>query len=150
MDMEVKTCGRCKTEKPVEDFNWKVVDQLRQSYCRHCQSEASRKHYQSNRKRYVAKSVERNKCYRRENEEYIYEYLLMHPCPCGEADPILLEFDHLSDKNDDVSNLLDRPWSRVKREIDKCQVLCVKCHRLKTAKEMNTYRYRRSLLQTTE
>jgi hypothetical protein len=58
-------------------------------------------------------------------------YLLGHPCvDCGELDPLLLDFDHLRDKVDDVATMVcnARPWSEIEAEIEKCEVRCANCH----------------------
>jgi len=46
-----------------------------------------------------------------------------------------LEFDHLEDKVRDISTLVGLACSlrRLQKEIAKCQVLCAKCYRHKTA-----------------
>jgi len=60
---------------------------------------------------------------------------MTHACPCGETDPRHLEFDHLENKERDISRLVALACSlqRLQKEIAKCQVLCSKCHRRKTA-----------------
>jgi len=68
-----------------------------------------------------------------------------HPCAdCGESDIVVLEFDHQRDKVADVSLLARDGYSldKIKREIDKCEVVCANCHRRRTAKQFGTYRYR--------
>ena len=66
------------------------------------------------------------------------------PCACGESNPILLEFDHdkSREKSHNVSCMASSGVSikTIKQEIGKCTVRCVKCHRLKTAKEENWYK----------
>lgn len=72
----------------------------------------------------------------------VYEYLLLHPCvKCGESDPVVLEFDHLSDKFKEVSRMLSGHygWEKVLLEISKCQVLCANCHRRKTYMEKKSW-----------
>lgn len=81
---------------------------------------------------------------RREVQEKVVDYLLLNPCvDCGQTNPILLEFDHVSEKNAKVSRLvgLSCSWESVKAEIDLCEVRCVSCHRMKTAAEFNHVRY---------
>lgn len=75
----------------------------------------------------------------------IFELLCSSKCAiCGEDDPLVLEFDHLFDKRLDLSALIrsTAPWEKVKRELEKCQILCSNCHKRKTHAEANSYRYR--------
>jgi hypothetical protein len=60
---------------------------------------------------------------------------------CGEADIVVLEFDHLRDKVANVAKLMqEAPWVVVEREIAKCEVVCCNCHRRRTARRARTYR----------
>src|SRR2546425_935165 len=71
------------------------------------------------------------------------EYLSAHGCvDCGEANPILLDFDHLRDKTSDVATMVvsARPWTEVQSELAKCVVRCANCHARKTAIEVGSYR----------
>lgn len=65
--------------------------------------------------------------------KYVSDYLLSHPCvDCGEADVIVLDFDHVREKKDCDVNALVYGWSslaRLMREIAKCDVRCANCHR---------------------
>lgn len=73
------------------------------------------------------------------NRRLVYSYLRVHPCvDCGESDADLLDFDHVRGvKRDSVSRMvLDRlSWMTLFREIAKCVVRCVVCHRKKTLAE---------------
>lgn len=72
-----------------------------------------------------------------------WEYLLAHPCiDCGEADPLVLEFDHRGDKRSAVVDLMRRhaPWEEIIVEIQKCDVRCANCHRRRTARVRGHYR----------
>lgn len=59
-----------------------------------------------------------------------------HPCiDCGETNPIILEFDHVTgDKQFNISNVAREGYGmkRLKDEIAKCEVRCANCHRKKT------------------
>ena len=70
-----------------------------------------------------------------ERGEYLIEYFKSHPCvDCGETDPVVLEFDHLGKKSFTVADgMKDKSWTAVLREIEKCEVVCVNCHRRRTA-----------------
>ncbi|MGH2731035.1 MAG: hypothetical protein ACRDJI_10575 [Actinomycetota bacterium] len=68
--------------------------------------------------------------------EFVVDHLKKHPCvDCGEADVIVLQFDHLEDKEFEISKgIRDRNWASVLAEIEKCEVVCANCHRRRTAK----------------
>ena len=50
----MKTCARCKEQKPLEQFNRKTETQL-QSFCKPCNKEYQREHYLSNKEMYALK-----------------------------------------------------------------------------------------------
>jgi len=80
---------------------------------------------------------------RNKTKEYILDYAMAQGCiDCGEINPLLLEFDHVSglgDKEFDIAKMSHYSIDRVKEEIEKCVVRCVCCHRLKTAIDFNWY-----------
>ena len=53
---------------------------------------------------------------------------------CGENNHIVLDFDHLKDKKYNVSRMIHDgfSWAAIKKEIAKCEVVCAKCHRIRT------------------
>lgn len=62
---------------------------------------------------------------------------LAHGCAdCGyNASAYALQFDHVrGEKKGNVSNLIrsDYAWSTIKKEIDKCEVVCANCHAIRT------------------
>ena len=75
-------------------------------------------------------------------KEYILKYLLEHPCKdCGEDDIRVLQFDHLSDKKGDITNLMNRYSLKVlMAEIAKCDVVCCNCHQIRTLTRANSWR----------
>lgn len=57
------------------------------------------------------------------------------PCyDCGATPPPeCLDFDHVSGiKLFNVSAMAGKPWELVREEIDKCQLVCACCHRIRT------------------
>ncbi len=75
--------------------------------------------------------------------DYIWTYLTEHPCvDCGEADPIVLEFDHTRDKKVNVARMVSQGYSvkTIQLEIDKCVIRCANCHRRKTAFDLGYWK----------
>jgi transposase len=69
-------------------------------------------------------------------EKYITDYKQERGCQdCKEMYPhYMLEFDHLHSKEFGISQYKKRTISleKVKQEIDKCEVVCANCHRIRT------------------
>jgi hypothetical protein len=99
-------------------------------------AEYNRAHYKENREVYIQRARGRADAVRRERVAYLVDYFRTHPCTdCGEADPVVLEFDHLGDKAFNISDgIRDRGWQALIDEIAKCEVVCANCHRRRTAK----------------
>ena len=145
----MKTCSHCKILKNNDEFytNSAKSDGLA-SHCKKCNTLWVRKRYLSNKAYYHDK----NKQARKRNAQYLLLYLLDHPCvDCGEKDPIVLDFDHISGtKIYSLSRMASTTSSieTINREIEKCVVRCANCHRRKTAKEQSWYRF--IALETTD
>jgi hypothetical protein len=129
-------CSRCGELQPVSTFAWHRRDRgQRDTYCRGCRAVYKREHYLANRERYIAAATRRKETLIAERVRFLVEFLRERPCiDCGESDPVVLEFDHLADKEFAISaGLRGRKWEDVLREIDKCEVVCANCHRRRTA-----------------
>lgn len=99
------------------------------------QKESARRHYEANKAKVKARAKEWTYNNRRKLNEWLYQYLLRHPCvDCGEADPVVLEFDHKGGKEFNVGNARQKGVSltTLKVEVGKCEVRCANCHRRKT------------------
>jgi hypothetical protein len=129
-------CSRCHELKPAADFAWrrKRLGQ-RDTFCRSCRSAYGREHYLANRQRYIDQAAKVKRRLMRERTLRLLDYFKTHPCAdCGETDPIVLEFDHLRDKQFAIGpHLVRRPWKVILAEIEKCEVVCANCHRRRTA-----------------
>lgn len=140
-----RVCARCHAEKPIDAFPIKNKARgTRRSYCLPCCREYGKEHYRQNRSYYLTKNVASRVRHRRSNRDLVYEYLLGHPCvDCGEADPVVLDFDHVdpTTKLWTVGKMLSRQGApAIKREIEKCVVRCANCHRTRTATQFGSYR----------
>jgi hypothetical protein len=141
----VKYCPGCERTLGLCEFNFE--DGAKggpQVYCRVCTRQV-RGHNRRNRAKYRARARDA-----RENQEVlerVLRYLECHPCVrCGEADPVVLEFDHIdpSPKQREIGAMISGgfSWRKIQAEIDKCAVLCVNCHRRRTAQRFGWYRLR--------
>ena len=134
MDESLQThraCPECGGRYPMGEFV------SRSNRCRLCRSAYGKDHYRQNVDYYKAKARRRQKDVVNVNKQWILEYLLEHPCvDCGEADPLVLEFDHrdTSAKVAAVSTLARSGYSlsAVQREVAQCDVRCANCHRRRT------------------
>ena len=43
-----------------------------------------------------------------------------------------MEFHHVNGKDFSIGNIANRKWEVIKKELDKCELLCSNCHRLHT------------------
>jgi|SRR3989344_7183110 len=142
----MKTCSRCKKEKPIEEFNFKIkAKNLHQSHCKECTRFFIKNHYNNNQQYYLRKAQKRNQLVRLKINKHLYQYLSKHPCvDCGESEITVLEFDHQGNapKLKAVSRLVRSQLSieKIQEEIDKCEVRCANCHRRKTARDFKWFR----------
>jgi 5-methylcytosine-specific restriction endonuclease McrA len=112
--------------------------------CRDCQRVYRKNWYEKNKASHLEKVAVRQREVILRARQFVWDYLSMHPCvECGENDPVVLEFDHITgSKRKTVTELAGQGYSleTVKKEIAKCQVLCANCHRQKTSKELGWFR----------
>lgn len=48
---------------------------------------------------------------------------------CGEDNPLILCFHHIKDKKENgLADIRGYRWSKIKKEIDKCTIVCYNCH----------------------
>ncbi len=86
---------------------------------------------------YQAKATRRHRLKRR---EFLFEYKKQHTCVyCGQSNPLMLDLDHIdrSTKKGVPAVMVTggSKWSTVLKEIQKCQVVCSNCHRVKSILE---------------
>jgi hypothetical protein len=78
------------------------------------------------------------------NRDYIYNFLQDKSClDCGEARWQVLEFDHVrGDKLQSISWMVCRGFSltNIQSEINKCDIRCGNCHRIKSTKELGSFK----------
>jgi hypothetical protein len=138
-----KKCCKCKQEKPLDEFsNNKGRKDGKNSMCKPCMKLYDKKRFKNMDRQERDLRNKRRKDRSKKDAEKIYNILVKEACvDCGENDPLVLEFDHQRDKDFNISNMIgDYKWSRILSEIEKCEIRCANCHRIKTAKERGYYR----------
>lgn len=140
-----KKCPCCQQILDESEYNWKIKNVILATYCKKCSRQYVKNHYQKNRQYYIDKAKKRNIESNQRKQDFVGDYLKNHPCiDCGETNILVLEFDHKSreDKEDDIAWMLKRRLSfqKVIKEIAKCEIRCANCHRIKTAKENNSWK----------
>jgi hypothetical protein len=133
----MKNCSKCG---PQEESQFTARTGARdglQRMCRPCKVGYDRERYLSGA---IDKKALRKKNHQRwlALRKFMIEYLSTHPCvDCGEADVVVLEFDHVrGQKVREVSIMIRRGVSKktLLQEIAKCDVRCANCHRRATAR----------------
>lgn len=113
----MRCCRECGEEKPLTDFASAGVVKgvkYRRYYCKAC-------YFNS---KYTRRS---------ENREWFIEYRKSLKCiSCGNDDHRVLEFHHRdpSVKEKAVTLMMYHSREKIKKEIEKCDVLCANCHRI--------------------
>ena len=95
------------------------------------QRAASKRHYNANKQAYL----DRNKRYRKTIHDFVRDIKESSPCiDCGVKYPYyIMDFDHLEDKEFGI-NFLSATGriGALKKEIQKCEIVCSNCHRKRT------------------
>lgn len=135
--MTVKSCYKCNETKDTSEFhkNKRQKDGL-QNYCKSCAKIRNRDYYLATPHRNPQRRLSHEKS-RHDARKFVWDYLLEHPCvDCGFANPVALEFDHVEEKQYNISNMVQRGMAinSIQNEIRKCEVRCANCHRIITAK----------------
>lgn len=131
----MKVCVTCRQQKPDEEFSRKGKGL--QSSCKLCVAEYHRRYYARNKVQYMAKN-RRNKMRQRARLRAILWEVKQRPClDCGGIfHPWVMELDHRDGTNKvaAVGRLVGRGCTdeQLLLEIDKCDVVCANCHRMRT------------------
>lgn len=101
------------------------------------QKEYQSKWFKENKHKHTKESREWKQERRRFNNSILSELKIALGCKdCGyNANPIALDFDHLPcfKKEFGISRVVDNySISRILDEVDKCEVVCANCHRIRT------------------
>lgn len=127
-------CSSCSVEMTDENA-WRNLTGPRVgcfiSYCKDCSRRASK----DRRARHPGMAAAESKKRRDEYRARIDSLKSERPCyDCGEMKaPEAMDFDHVwGEKSFSLSQGWNSTWDSVREEIDKCQLVCACCHRIRT------------------
>lgn len=104
-----------------------------------------KKHYHKYGSQYRKKAAERNRRIKNNLRKKLQDYLSDKQCAiCNINDPRVLEFDHINptSKSFGISRAVHDlfGWEKILEEIEKCQILCANCHKIKTSHEQGWHK----------
>lgn len=142
------TCRMCN--KTGSDQLFSTRNGQKTNWCLLCKSRYDKVYYNKTVEVRRTKQISRAKKNQLKNRLRLLDFFKNHSCvQCGEADPIVLELDHIVNKRKNISDMIrNHSWRSIRYEIKKCQVLCANCHRRKTAKQFDYHRYTRPTKST--
>lgn len=113
--MSTKICSTCKENKPEDEFHWRVKGKQRQSKCKSC-----------------LYTYQKNRWHQRKLDAIEYKGGVC--LDCGQMPhPGAMQFHH--DDPDEKEFAWNkgrlRAWVSVKKELDKCVLLCANCHAIR-------------------
>lgn len=137
-------CKKCRKPAKPGQSRKDVKEPVLAGYSHAMKKVAKRIKAAEKRKKLSAKELKQKR--RTETRIKSMIYLSEHGCEeCGERDPRKLEYDHKdpSVKTHTISRLILDGYSwtspTLRREIDKCRVLCANCHRKHTVEQQGYY-----------
>lgn len=128
-------CTTCRERKNASAFAPSFL-RRKSKICRDCKAGYNRRWYEKNKAKHKADVVQNTARYRKEKAD-LYRRLKSRPCAeCGVTfHPAVMDFDHVrGEKVADVAEAYRRLFSpqRFMAEIQKCDLVCANCHRLRT------------------
>lgn len=121
----MKKCSTCKIEKDLSDFG---KNKFKPDGFQHSCNECRRNFYKKRSAHYIDKTKKQ----KRKIRDWIIKHKKKSKCnTCPETDWICLDFHHMRDKDIAIGAVASYGWSieRIKKEIEKCIILCANCHR---------------------
>lgn len=138
--MPEKICSKCKKTLSFSEFyvrkTGKRINELYEK-CKLCMKLRGRLYYHLNRERQLPLAIARKRRAFVFKTKYINE-IKDRPCrDCGGRFPLCaMDFDHLDPKIKlaSIAHMRIMNWclEKIKQEIEKCDVVCSNCHRVRT------------------
>lgn len=131
----MRTCSRCGKSKDEADFN-RISRGRSDAYCRSCRSAYFKSYRQKNKSRENDRVRSNKKRILGESTSMI-DQMKTYPCSdCGLSfHGCAMDFDHTEDNKVSGISAMRRglsPAAAILSEIDKCELVCACCHRIRT------------------
>ncbi|MEK7551144.1 MAG: hypothetical protein AAB532_00915 [Patescibacteria group bacterium] len=137
----MKKCGKCGLEKLLKEFYRRKTGQRVGEYyekCSNCMKTRGRSYYHLNKSRQLPLAKIRKLRYIQQRKKLLEE-IKNRPCmDCGKRfPPWVMDFDHRNSQEKIASISRLTFWKmanfeKVKKEIEKCDLVCANCHRQRT------------------
>lgn len=143
--MAVKQCDKCNKTLDIGNFykNVTKADGVHPT-CKACKKFYNAQWYKKNAAKVRKSAKLRLVALKKRRKQWLLEYLQTHPCvDCGESNPVVLDFDHVRGvKVFTIAKcFLNVSWNSLMLEVEKCDIRCANCHRIKTAKQHNWFKH---------
>ena len=126
----MKICSKCRTLMPLSNFSKNKTKKDGYSYhCKECMKKYYKEHYTQNKLQY---KLRKNRNTQIRVDKFKEFKSTLECIECGENHIATLDFHHINPdtKEYSVAHLARNVnLDLVKKEIDKCVVLCANCHR---------------------
>lgn len=146
----MRVCTNCLTSKNEDEYYFKNrADHRLHAICKQCYAERRKLtfkiHYEKYGDEYRKRALVRKHVIKSIRRKQLLKYLTGKSCvTCGNKDIRVLDFDHINKnaKSFGIARALNDgiSWENILAEINKCQILCANCHRIRTSKQFNWYR----------
>lgn len=135
--VETIKCKQCQEEKPKTlEYFCRTGTKYLSKTCRKCYPSGAARRKERKQRGVGNKPSDSNTFQKNKNRAKIQSIKIERGCiDCGfNRHPAALDFDHLpgSSKVNNISNMLTCSWESIIKEIDKCEVVCANCHRIRT------------------
>lgn len=127
--MEEKKCTKCNRILSLDNFRWKnKALNKKHSRCKQCEKEIEKANYEKRKDAIIARAYQ----YKQENVNLVNFYKQQGCCKCGEKRGYVLDFHHINpnQKDNTIAHMIkSSSLENLKKEIEKCALLCANCHR---------------------
>lgn len=130
-DVSTKQCGRCRLDKPLTDFA--RHGRRFQHLCRICDGQRAKEWRTANPEKWRASRAPSHDAFILRILTLVREAKQRECADCGRSFPwFVMDFDHVRGEKLANVSTINSSLVRAEEEIAKCEVVCARCHRIRT------------------